>query len=120
MSQSVHIYLAGFQDFVGLLHKLVDELGSSLSGRVVGSFGKRLATVNLGLRPVGVYVGDAVIQTVAAQYMDELSAARLASYHKLRAEVRSLDVRESPLLQREERARWRAIYKSLKHDPRRD
>lgn len=55
----------------------------------------------------------------AAVEADELSAERLASYHKLRAELRSLGVRESPLLQHEEKARWRAIYKSLKHDPRR-
>ncbi len=55
----------------------------------------------------------------AAVEADELSADRLASYHKLRAEVRSLEVRESPLLQREELARWRAIHKSLKRDPRR-
>ena len=49
----------------------------------------------------------------------ELPAARLASYHKLLAELRSLEVREDPLLQREERARWRSILKSVKiHRPR--
>ena len=49
----------------------------------------------------------------------ELGAGRLASYLKLRAELRSLETREDPLLQREERGRWRAIHKSLRHDPRR-
>ena len=48
----------------------------------------------------------------------DLGAERLASYRKLRAEVRSLEMRDDPLLQQEERGRWRAIHKSLKHDPR--
>jgi ribosome biogenesis GTPase len=55
----------------------------------------------------------------AAVEANELSAERLASYQKLRAELRALETREDPLLQREERGRWRAIHKSLKHDPRR-
>jgi ribosome biogenesis GTPase len=55
----------------------------------------------------------------AAVEANELSAERLASYQKLRAELRALETRDDPLLQREERGRWRAIYKSLKHDPRR-
>ena len=54
----------------------------------------------------------------AAVDSGELSAGRLESYHKLRAEVRSLEIREDPLLQREERGRWRAIYKSLKRNPK--
>ena len=55
----------------------------------------------------------------AAVEAGKLAEARLASYHKLRAELRSLDVREDPLLQREERARWRSILKSVKtHRPR--
>lgn len=55
----------------------------------------------------------------AAVEANELSAERLASYQKLRAELRALETREDPLLQREEQGRWRAIHKSLKHDPRR-
>ena len=55
----------------------------------------------------------------AAVEANELSAERLASYQKLRAELRALETREDPLLQSEERGRWRAIHKSLKHDPRR-
>jgi ribosome biogenesis GTPase len=55
----------------------------------------------------------------AAVDAGELSEERLASYHKLRAELRSLEVRDDPLLRREERARWRAILKSVKiHRPR--
>jgi ribosome biogenesis GTPase len=50
----------------------------------------------------------------AAVEAGELPEARLASYHKLQAELRSLEVREDPLLQREERARWRSILKSVK------
>jgi ribosome biogenesis GTPase len=55
----------------------------------------------------------------AAVEAGTLAEARLASYHKLRAELRSLEVREDPLLQREETARWRSILKSVKtHRPR--
>jgi hypothetical protein len=49
----------------------------------------------------------------------ELPEERLASYHKLRAELRSLEIREDPLLRREEVARWRSILKSVKRNPRR-
>ncbi len=55
----------------------------------------------------------------AAVEAGELPEKRLASYLKLRAELRSLEVRESPLLQREELARWRSIIKSAKRNPRR-
>ena len=48
-----------------------------------------------------------------------LPAARLASYQKLRAELRSLEVREDPELLRAEKARWRSIHKSVKAHPKR-
>jgi ribosome biogenesis GTPase / thiamine phosphate phosphatase len=48
-----------------------------------------------------------------------LDPARLDSFHKLQAELRALEVREDPLKRREERARWKAIYKSLRH-PRKE
>ena len=47
-----------------------------------------------------------------------LSAARLASYLKLSAELKALEVREDPLKRRAERGRWKAIYKSLRQTKR--
>jgi ribosome biogenesis GTPase len=43
-----------------------------------------------------------------------LSPARLASFHKLQAELRAAAIREDPLKRREERNRWKAIHKSLR------
>ena len=51
----------------------------------------------------------------AAVEEGRLDAARLDSFRKLLAEVRALEIREDPLKRREERARWKAIYKSLRH-----
>ncbi len=48
----------------------------------------------------------------------ELGEDRLASYHKLRAELRSLEIRQDPELRRVERARWRSIIKSVKAHPK--
>ena len=49
----------------------------------------------------------------------ELPEERLASYHKLGAELRSLEIRADPALQREQRARWRVIHRAQKtHRPR--
>jgi ribosome biogenesis GTPase len=48
-----------------------------------------------------------------------LDTARLASYHKLQAEMRSVELREDPLKRREERARWKAIHKSMRKDEKR-
>jgi ribosome biogenesis GTPase len=45
----------------------------------------------------------------------QLDAARLESYQRLQAELRALEVREDPLKRREERARWKAIHKALRH-----
>jgi ribosome biogenesis GTPase len=53
----------------------------------------------------------------AAVEAGQLPEERLASYHKLLAELRSLEVRQDPLLRREERGRWRSIYRSLKNRP---
>jgi ribosome biogenesis GTPase len=48
-----------------------------------------------------------------------LPEERLASYQKLRAELRALRIREDPELQREQRARWRALHRAQKtHRPR--
>jgi ribosome biogenesis GTPase len=47
-----------------------------------------------------------------------LDPARLDSFHKLQAELRAMEVREDPLKRREERGRWKAIYKSLRHGKR--
>jgi len=55
----------------------------------------------------------------AAVEAGDLGEDRLASYHKLRAELRSLEIREDPELQREEKARWRSIIKSVKVHPKR-
>lgn len=60
--------------------------------------------------------GCAVRAAVEAGHLPE---TRLASYHKLRAELRSLEIRADPELQREQRARWRMIHRTLKaHRPR--
>jgi ribosome biogenesis GTPase len=48
-----------------------------------------------------------------------LDSARLESYLKLQGELRSIDVREDPLLRREERGKWRAIHKALRKDTKR-
>lgn len=55
--------------------------------------------------------GCAVLAAVEKGMLPE---ARLASYRKLRAELRSLEVRDDPELLRAERARWRSIHKSMK------
>ncbi len=47
-----------------------------------------------------------------------LAEARLASYLKLQGELRALEIREDPLKRREERGRWKAIYKSLRQGKR--
>jgi ribosome biogenesis GTPase len=46
-----------------------------------------------------------------------LDPLRLASYHKLQAEQRALEIREDPLKRKAERGRWKAIYKSLRNAP---
>jgi ribosome biogenesis GTPase len=43
-----------------------------------------------------------------------LPPSRLASFHKLQAELRAAAIREDPLKRREERSRWKAIHKSLR------
>ena len=48
----------------------------------------------------------------------QLHPARLASYLKLQAELRALEIREDPLRRRAERGRWKAIYKSLRQAKR--
>jgi ribosome biogenesis GTPase len=53
----------------------------------------------------------------AAVEQQRLDPARLASYQKLQAELRALEIREDPLKRRAERGRWKAIHKSLRHAP---
>jgi ribosome biogenesis GTPase len=54
----------------------------------------------------------------AAVEQERLDPARLASYQKLQAELRALEVREDPLKRRAERSKWKAAYKSLRHAKR--
>ena len=54
----------------------------------------------------------------AAVVEGRLDPARLDSFLKLQAELRALEIREDPLKRREERGRWKAIYKSLRHGER--
>jgi ribosome biogenesis GTPase len=54
----------------------------------------------------------------AAVEEGRLDAARLDSFLKLQAELRALEIREDPLKRREERSRWTAIHKSLRHPKR--
>jgi ribosome biogenesis GTPase len=51
----------------------------------------------------------------AAVEEGRLDPARLGSFHKLQAELRALEAREDPFKRREERSRWKAIHKSLRH-----
>jgi ribosome biogenesis GTPase / thiamine phosphate phosphatase len=55
----------------------------------------------------------------AAVAEGRLDAARLDSFRKLQAELRALEIREDPIKRREERGRWKAIYKSLRQRPKR-
>jgi ribosome biogenesis GTPase len=50
----------------------------------------------------------------AAVEEGRLDASRLDSFRKLQAELRALEIREDPFKRREERSRWKAIYKSLR------
>ncbi len=54
----------------------------------------------------------------AAVEEGRLDPARLESFLKLQAELRALEIREDPLKRREERGRWKAIHKSLRHGKR--
>lgn len=55
----------------------------------------------------------------AAVKAGEVPEERLASYHKLRAELRSLEVREDLELQRRQKQEWRTIHRAQrKHQPR--
>jgi ribosome biogenesis GTPase len=54
----------------------------------------------------------------AAVEEGRLEPARLASFRKLQAELRALETREDPLKRREERGRWKAIYKSMRQPKR--
>jgi ribosome biogenesis GTPase len=63
----------------------------------------------------GTEPGCAVRAAVAEERLDP---ARLASYQKLSAELRALEIREDPLKRRAERSRWKAAYKSLRHAKR--
>jgi len=44
-----------------------------------------------------------------------LEAERLASYHKLQAELRHLERRADPRAQSEEKRRWKSIHKAARH-----
>ena len=46
-----------------------------------------------------------------------VAAERVASFHKLRREIASLAARQDGLARQEERRRWRAIHKSMRHLP---
>jgi ribosome biogenesis GTPase len=58
--------------------------------------------------------GCTVATAVAA---GRLAAERVASYHKLERELASLAARQDGLARQEERRRWRAIHKSMRHLP---
>jgi len=58
--------------------------------------------------------GCAVAAAVAG---GRLAGERLAGFHKLRRELASLAARQDGLARQEERRRWRAIHKSMRHLP---
>jgi ribosome biogenesis GTPase len=49
--------------------------------------------------------------------MDE---ARLANYHKMRRELEFLERNANPELERQTRAKWKAIHKAIRRHPKRD
>jgi ribosome biogenesis GTPase len=65
------------------------------------------------------HAGEPGCAVRAAVDAGRLDGRRLESYLKLQAELRSLEVREDPLRRREERSRWKAIHKSMRHDAKR-
>ena len=64
------------------------------------------------------HAGEPGCAVAAAIGAGRLDAARLESYLKLQAEVRSLEVRQDPLQRLEERGRWKAVHKSLRKGKR--
>jgi ribosome biogenesis GTPase len=60
----------------------------------------------------GAEPGCAVTGAVGAGRLD---AARLESFRRLQAELRALEIREDPFKRREERSRWKAIHKAMRH-----
>jgi ribosome biogenesis GTPase len=54
----------------------------------------------------------------AAAADGRLDPKRLESYLKLQAELRSIEVREDPLLRREQLGKWKAAFKSLRRNPK--
>ena len=54
----------------------------------------------------------------AAAEAGRLDSARLDSFLKLQAELHAQEIRDDPLKRQEERGRWKAIHKSLRHGKR--
>ncbi len=49
---------------------------------------------------------------------DAVAPERLASFHKLQREVRSLEIRSDTLASIAEKSRWKSIHKSMRHHPK--
>jgi ribosome biogenesis GTPase len=49
-----------------------------------------------------------------------LDEARLANYHKMQKELEFLGRKADPHLERQTRAKWKAIHKAMRRDPKRD
>jgi ribosome biogenesis GTPase / thiamine phosphate phosphatase len=49
-----------------------------------------------------------------------VDATRLANYHKMRREIEFLERKADPELQRQTRAKWKAIHKAARRHPKRD
>jgi ribosome biogenesis GTPase len=50
----------------------------------------------------------------------EIDEARLANYHKMRRELEFLERKANPELERQTRAKWKAIHKAARRHPKRD
>ena len=63
------------------------------------------------------HAGEPGCAVAAAVADGRVAAERVASFHKLRREIASLAARQDGLARQEERRRWRAIHKSMRHLP---
>jgi ribosome biogenesis GTPase len=64
--------------------------------------------------------GEPGCAVLAALESGELDPARLASWRKLKRELRWLETRVDARARAEEAARWKAIHKSMRHHPKAD
>lgn len=62
------------------------------------------------------HLGEPGCAVVNAEFDEE----RLANYHKMRRELAYLERKANPELERQTRAKWKAIHKAMRRDLKRD